>query len=194
MKLSFLITYFYILSTYGHFVWSLQVHYKCLEGKDATTCLIHFFLPTIHHWLDGRESEWTPGIGDGQGGLACCDSQGCKESDMTEWLNWTELNSRYGKKQQEGIFFWTKKLVREVWSRDFATCKIWSSNNTLSDLSMKSSLDLGRSLSSTMGHNCHEMPTKHGQICGSAGTLLTGIWHLLASYLYKDYIVTTASC
>ena len=43
-----------------------------------------------HHWLDGRESEWTPGVGDGQGGLACCDSLGCKESDMTEWLNWTE--------------------------------------------------------------------------------------------------------
>ena len=45
-----------------------------------------------HHWLDGLESEWTPGVGDGQGGLACCDSWGCKESDMTERLNWTELN------------------------------------------------------------------------------------------------------
>ena len=45
-----------------------------------------------HHWLDGRESEWTPAIGDGQGGLACCDSWGCKESDTTERLNWTELN------------------------------------------------------------------------------------------------------
>ena len=44
-----------------------------------------------HHWLDGRESEWTPGDGDGQGGLVCFDSLGCKESDMTEWLNWTEL-------------------------------------------------------------------------------------------------------
>ena len=44
-----------------------------------------------HHWLDGRESEWTPGVGDGQGGLAYCDSWGRKESDTTEWLNWTEL-------------------------------------------------------------------------------------------------------
>ena len=43
-----------------------------------------------HHWLDGHESEWTLGVGDGQGGLACCDSRGCKESDVTEWLNWTE--------------------------------------------------------------------------------------------------------
>ena len=45
-----------------------------------------------HHRLDGCESQWTPGVGDGQGGLACCDSWGCKESDMTERLNWTELN------------------------------------------------------------------------------------------------------
>ena len=44
-----------------------------------------------HHWLDGHESEWTPGVGDGQGGLACCSSWGHKESDTTEWLNWTEL-------------------------------------------------------------------------------------------------------
>ena len=43
-----------------------------------------------HHWLNGCESEWTPGVGDGQGGPACSDSWGCKESDMTEWLNWTE--------------------------------------------------------------------------------------------------------
>ena len=43
-----------------------------------------------HHWLDGCESEWTPGVGDGQGGLACFDSWGLKELDKTEWLNWTE--------------------------------------------------------------------------------------------------------
>ena len=43
-----------------------------------------------HHWLDGREFEWTPGVGDGQGGLACCDSWGCKESDTTEWLIWSD--------------------------------------------------------------------------------------------------------
>ena len=41
--------------------------------------------------IDGRESEWTPGVGDGLGGLACCDSWGRKESDTTERLNWTEL-------------------------------------------------------------------------------------------------------
>ena len=43
-----------------------------------------------HHWFGGRESEWALGFGDGQGGLACCDSWGRKESDTTEQLNWTE--------------------------------------------------------------------------------------------------------
>ena len=41
-----------------------------------------------HHLLDGRESERTPGVGDGQGGLACCDSWGRKELDTTERLNY----------------------------------------------------------------------------------------------------------
>ena len=42
------------------------------------------------HGLDGRESEWTPGVGDAQGGLVCCNSWGRRESDMTERLNWTD--------------------------------------------------------------------------------------------------------
>ena len=43
-----------------------------------------------HHWLNGHEFGWTPGVGDGPGGLACCNSWGPKESDTTERLNWTE--------------------------------------------------------------------------------------------------------
>ena len=52
-----------------------------------------------HHWLDGHEFEWVPGVGDGQGGLACCNSWGREESDTTEWLNWTEtmLKFSFGK-------------------------------------------------------------------------------------------------
>ena len=45
-----------------------------------------------HHWLDGHDFEWTPGVGDGQGGLVCCGSWGPKELDMTERLSWTEMN------------------------------------------------------------------------------------------------------
>ena len=40
-----------------------------------------------HHQLNGHESGWTPGVGDGQGVLACCGSRGHKELDMTEQLN-----------------------------------------------------------------------------------------------------------
>ena len=45
-----------------------------------------------HHRLDGHKFVQVTGVGDGQGGLACCRPCGCKESDMTEWLNWTELH------------------------------------------------------------------------------------------------------
>ena len=43
-----------------------------------------------HHRING----WTPGVGDRQGGLACCDSWGLKESDTTEQLNWTEFRKK----------------------------------------------------------------------------------------------------
>ena len=43
-----------------------------------------------HHQLDGHEFGWTPGVGDGQGGLVCCNSWDCKESDTTERLKWTQ--------------------------------------------------------------------------------------------------------
>ena len=65
------------------------------------------WLPTgWHYWLDGRESEWTLGVGDGQRGLACCDSWGCKESDTTEWL--LECKSRKSRDT------WSN---RQVWPR-----------------------------------------------------------------------------
>ena len=43
-----------------------------------------------HYWPDGHEFEQAPAVGDGQGSLACCSPWGCKESDSTEGLNWTE--------------------------------------------------------------------------------------------------------
>ena len=70
-----------------------------LIGKDSDTGrdwgqkekgMIEDEMAEWHHWLNGREFGWTPGVGDGQGGLACCDSWGCKESNTTEQLNWTE--------------------------------------------------------------------------------------------------------
>ena len=78
-----------------------------------------------HHWLDGRESKWTPGVGDGQGGLACCDSWGRKESDTTERLIWSDLICVYNgilpSHKQVNFHGWTwrilcliNKAVREI--------------------------------------------------------------------------------
>ena len=44
-----------------------------------------------HHLLSGREFGWSPGVGDGQGGLVCCSSWGRKELDTTEQLNCTVI-------------------------------------------------------------------------------------------------------
>ena len=75
-------------------------------------------------WLYGITDSmdmvrWTPGVGDGQGGLACCASWACKESDMTEWLNWTD----------QKVFFLGKKFkilsVTEyfaVWKHSCVIC------------------------------------------------------------------------
>ena len=57
------------------------------EGDDRVT---EDEMAGWHHQLDGREFEWPPVVGDRQGGLACCNSWGHKESDTTERLNWTE--------------------------------------------------------------------------------------------------------
>ena len=72
----------------------VYIHVFLIQSIPKGCCIYfsYFNLLEWDHWLDGRESEWTPGVGDGQGGLACCDSWGRKESDTTEWLNWTELN------------------------------------------------------------------------------------------------------
>jgi len=48
-----------------------------------------------HQWLSGHEFEQIPGIGDGQGSMVCFSPWGHKESDMTEWLDWTDPNRGY---------------------------------------------------------------------------------------------------
>ena len=64
-----------------------------------------------HHRLDGYGFGWTPGVGDGQGGLACCNSWGRKELDTTERLNWTELiHKNY-------YIFWVVSIV--LWRRQW---------------------------------------------------------------------------
>ena len=88
-----------------------------------------------HHWLDERESGWTPGVGDGQGGLACCDSWGRKESDMTErlnWLNWHIRKHKYLIKaiMKDATFILIRELQIKATKIHFTTIrfsdyKIW---------------------------------------------------------------------
>ena len=58
-----------------------------------------------HHWCDGREFGWTPGVGDGQGGLAYCGSWGCKELNTTERLNWTVCDMSVHKIKEVHVSF-----------------------------------------------------------------------------------------
>ena len=78
-----------------------------------------------HHRLDGNEFEWTPGVGDGQGGLACCSSWDCKESDMTEGLNWTELNVQTDLMRTLGAWIksyrWDQLEARRLWCHPFVS-------------------------------------------------------------------------
>ena len=62
-----------------------------------------------HHRLNAHKFEWTLRVGDGQGGLACCNSWGHKESDTTERPNWTELNWT----ESSSTLHW--KLLQSSW-------------------------------------------------------------------------------
>ena len=67
-----------------------------------------------HHGLDERESEWTPGDGDEQGGLACCDSWGRRKSDTTERLNWTGWFTRRLKGETKGLSH-VDMMLTSIW-------------------------------------------------------------------------------
>ena len=93
------------LQDFGHLMQRVDSLEKTDTGRDwgqeekGTT---EVEMAGWHHWLDGRESEWTPGVGDGQGGLVCCNSWGRKDLDMTERLNWTELCSLHYINENKG--------------------------------------------------------------------------------------------
>ena len=67
----------------------IQAYLKKQEKSQINNLTLYL----KRHWLNGREPEWTPGVGDGQGGLACCDSWVWKsQTRLSYWteLNWTE--------------------------------------------------------------------------------------------------------
>ena len=94
------------LQYFGHLMRRVNSFEKTESGRDwgqEEKGMTEDEMAGWHHWLDGHESEWTLGVGDGQGCLVFCDSWCHKELDTTERLNWTELN-----------IFW--HCVLPVWS------------------------------------------------------------------------------
>ena len=80
-----------------------------------------------HHWLNGRESEWTLGVGDGQGGLACCDSWGCRVGlDWVTKMNWIivycQLKGNWRRKWQPTPVFLPGES--QGW-RSLVGCHLW---------------------------------------------------------------------
>ena len=72
-----------------------------------------------HHRFNEHEFEQALGVGDGQGSLACCSPRGCKESDVTEQLNWTELNLMTGEGNGSPLqySFLENPMDREAWQQ-----------------------------------------------------------------------------
>ena len=81
------------LQYFGHLMWRADSFERTLilgkiEGRRRRGR--QRMIVGWHHQLNGHEFGWAPGVGVGQGGLECCSSWGFKESNTTEWLNWTE--------------------------------------------------------------------------------------------------------
>ena len=99
------------LQYFGHLMWKTNSLENPDAGKDwrqEEKGMTGYEMAGWHHRLNGHEFEWTPGDGEGQGGLVCCDSWGYRESDnwATE-LNWTELNRLF-------TSFWLLTFVRHT--------------------------------------------------------------------------------
>ena len=85
------------LQYFGHLIWRADSFQKTLmlgkiAGRSKRGRQRMGWLDGITDLMDMSLSKLR-GVGDGQGGLAFCSPWGCKESDMTEWLNWTELST-----------------------------------------------------------------------------------------------------
>ena len=130
------------LQYFGHLMWRVDSLEESDAGRDwgqEEKGMREDEMAGWHHRLAGRQFEWTPGDGDGQGGLACCDSWGRKESDTTERLNWTEcsnnvLSLSLGTSTIDlfnGNFFYTKdtQSLSTHWHMDFFSLQITVHNS-----------------------------------------------------------------
>ena len=81
-----------------------------------------------HHWLDAHESEWTPRVGNGQGGLACCDSWGRRvRHDWATELNWSTILGASPMAQQSIIHLQCRRCGFNPWVGKIPWRRIWQS-------------------------------------------------------------------
>ena len=100
------------LQYFGHLMWRTDSYEKILMlGKIEGERWRGRQRMRWHHQLNEHEFEQTPRVGDGHVGLACCSPWGCKESDRTEWLNWTELKVMpFQGHSQEMSIYWKNNI------------------------------------------------------------------------------------
>ena len=94
-----------------------------------------------HHRLNGHEFGWSLGVGDGQGGLACCGSRGRKELDTTERLNWTDMTRIWSSLvSTQQVFVWTLFVVIIVvflaWSDSWVSVPLMIHGNQAGDVAL----------------------------------------------------------
>ena len=81
------------LQYFGHLLWRTDSLEKTLmlDWRQKEKGMTEVEMVGWHHWLNGHEFEQALGVGDGQGSLVCYSPWGCKELDMTDRMNWSEL-------------------------------------------------------------------------------------------------------
>ena len=91
------------LQYFGHLMWTADSGKDPDAGKDWShkgKGMTEDEMVRRHHRLNRHEFEQAPGVGNGQGSLACCSSWGCKESDTTERLNWVKCQKKWSLKNK----------------------------------------------------------------------------------------------
>ena len=139
-----------------------------------------------HHRLDGHEFEQALWAGDGQGGLMCWGQWGCKESDTTGWLNWTQqkdLLYRTGNSAQCYLAAWTRgtlggeRICVFIWLRPVAVFLKLSPHCWLAILQRKIKNKI---------KNVHES----GALDASAALCTTPLWGLTCPVTPEQYLVS----
>jgi len=145
-----------------------------------------------HHRLDGREFDWIPGVGDGQGVMACCNPRGRKESDTTECLNWTGLNGINEYSKVIGYKINTQKSLAFLYTNNEKTEREIKETIPFT-IAMKRIKYLGIYLpkeTKDLYIENHKTLTAHPRMSGSRSVItplwLSGFWRSFCTVLWRQ--------